>query len=103
MNDKNNSLYFKLEKCNHEYNIFKIIIKIARETFKQIDLYVLSSNKFITISLSSKFTKYRILFKQKKFTQSFLAFAKRSFKTIVKNVFDENDNFLKKILNVDLF
>ena len=95
MNNKNNSLYFKFKKCNHKYNFFKKIIKIVREIFKQIDLYVFSSNKFVVVLLSSKLSKYRILFKQKKFVQNFLTFAKSSFKSIVKNVFDENDNFLK--------
>ena len=103
MNDKNNLLHFKLEKCNYEYNFFRKIKKIVRETFKQINLYVFLSNKFATISSSLKFSKYRILFKQKKFAQSFLAFVKRSFKSIVKNVFNENVDFSKKNLNVDLF
>ena len=40
---------------------------------------------------------------KKNFVQNFFAFVKRSFKIIVKNVFDKNNNFLKKILNVDLF
>ena len=103
LNDKNNSLQFKLEKCNHENSSFKKIVKIARDSLKQTNLYVFSSNKFATISSISKFSKYRIFFKQKKFVQNFFAFVKRSSKTIVKNVFDKNNNSRKKNLNVDSF
>ena len=49
------------------------------------------------------FSKYRILSKQNSFVQSFFALEKRSFKSIVKNVFDENDDFSTKILNYDSF
>ena len=63
LNDKNNSLYFKLDKCNHENNSFKKIVKIARDTFKQTNLYEFSSNKLVAISFVSNFSKYRIFFK----------------------------------------
>ena len=103
LNDKNNSLYFKLEKCNYENNSFKKIVKITRDSFEQTNLYEFLSNKFVTILSISKFSKYRIFFKQNKFIQNFITSIRRSFKTTMKNVLDKNNNFLKKILNVDLF
>ena len=103
LNDKNNSLYFKFDKYNHENNSFKKIVKIARDVFKQTNLYMFLSNKFVVILSISKFSKYRIFFKQEKFVQNFLTSMKRSYKAIMKNVLDENDNFSKKILNIDLF
>ena len=103
LNDKNNSLHFKLEKHNHENNSFKKIVKIARDLLEQTILYEFLSNKFITISSISKFLKYRIFFKQNKFIQNFIASIKRSFKITIKNVFNKNNNFLKKFLNIDSF
>ena len=67
LNDKNNSLHFKFDKCNHNDNSFKKIVEIVRDTFKQTNLYEFSSNKFAIILSILNFSKYRIFFKQKKF------------------------------------
>lgn len=77
--------------------------KLLSNTFKQVNLYVLSLNKLVAISSSTKFSRYCILFKQKKFAQNFFSIVKSFFKSIVKDVFDENDNFSKKTLNNNLF